>query len=122
MVSVNVLLFVVLHAIHVTNPYPYPYSNPHPKPNPNPKPIPSPNPNPNASPNPNPNPSPSLSPSWNPNPNPNPNPSPNPNQAENIEDSLNSELYFYSKVFGFTAAGEDVTPFPIDNEEKCGKA
>ena len=43
-------------------------------------------------------------------------------KSENIEDALNSELYFYSKVFGFTAAGEDVTPFPIDNEEKCGKA
>ena len=51
MVSVNVLLFVVLHAIHVTNPNPYSNPNPHPKPNPNPKPIPSPNPNPNASPN-----------------------------------------------------------------------
>ena len=43
-------------------------------------------------------------------------------KAENIEDSLNSELYFYSKVFGFTAAGDDITPFPIDNEDKCGAA
>merc|ERR1712085_243456 len=43
-------------------------------------------------------------------------------KAENIEDSLNSELYFYSKVFGFAAAGDDITPFPIDNEDKCGKA
>ena len=47
MVSVNVLLFVVPHAIHVTNPYPYPNPNPHPKLNP--KPVPSPNPNPNPS-------------------------------------------------------------------------
>ena len=36
-------------------------------------------------------------------------------KAENIEDSLNSELYFYSKVFGFECAGDDVKPFPIDN-------
>lgn len=36
-------------------------------------------------------------------------------KAENIEDSLNSELYFYSKVFGFTCAGDDIKPFPIDN-------
>jgi dipeptidyl aminopeptidase/acylaminoacyl peptidase len=43
-------------------------------------------------------------------------------KAENIEDALNSELYFYSKVFGFSAAGEDIAPFPIDNEDKCGKA
>ena len=43
-------------------------------------------------------------------------------KAENIEDSLNSELYFYSKVFGFAAAGDDITPFPIDNEDKCGEA
>ena len=49
MVSVNVLLFVVLHAIHVTNPNPNP--NPNPKPKPKPKPIPSPNPNPNLIPN-----------------------------------------------------------------------
>ena len=34
MVSVNVLLFVVPHAIHVTNPNPNP--NPNPKTNPNP--------------------------------------------------------------------------------------
>ena len=49
MVSVNVLLFVVPHAIHVTNPNPNP--NPNPKPKPKPKPIPSPNPNPNLIPN-----------------------------------------------------------------------
>jgi dipeptidyl aminopeptidase/acylaminoacyl peptidase len=35
-------------------------------------------------------------------------------KSENIEDALNSELYFYSRVFGFTAAGE-VPAFPIDN-------
>jgi len=47
MVSVNVLLFVVLHAIHFTNPSP----NPDPNPKLNPKQVPSPNPNPNPSPN-----------------------------------------------------------------------
>lgn len=36
-------------------------------------------------------------------------------KAENIEDALNSELYFYSKVFGFTCAGDDIKPFAIDN-------
>ena len=36
-------------------------------------------------------------------------------KAENIEDSLNSELFFYSRVFGFTCAGDDIKPFPIDN-------
>ena len=36
-------------------------------------------------------------------------------KAENIEDALNSELYFYSKIFGFKCAGDDLTPFPIDN-------
>ena len=36
MVSVNVLLFVVPHAIHVTNPNPNPNPNPKPKPKPNP--------------------------------------------------------------------------------------
>ncbi|KAH8059707.1 serine-type peptidase [Aureococcus anophagefferens] len=36
-------------------------------------------------------------------------------KAENIEDALNSELYFYSKVFGFACAGDDITPFAIDN-------
>lgn len=36
-------------------------------------------------------------------------------KAENIEDALNSELYFYSKVFGFTCAGDDIKPFQIDN-------
>ena len=47
MVSVNVLLFVVLHAIHVTNPNPNPNPNPYRKPKPNPSPNPSPNPYPN---------------------------------------------------------------------------
>ena len=36
-------------------------------------------------------------------------------KAENIEDSLNSELYFYSKVFGFECAGDEIVPFAIDN-------
>ena len=36
-------------------------------------------------------------------------------KAENIEDALNSELYFFSKVFGFNCAGDDISPFPIDN-------
>ena len=36
-------------------------------------------------------------------------------KAENIEDALNSELFFYSKVFGFTCAGDDIAPFAIDN-------
>ena len=36
-------------------------------------------------------------------------------KAENIEDALNSELYFFSRVFGFTCAGDDIAPFPIDN-------
>ena len=36
-------------------------------------------------------------------------------KADNIEDALNSELYFYSKVFGFECAGDEVKPFPIDN-------
>ena len=35
-------------------------------------------------------------------------------KSENIEDALNSELYFYSKVYGFVPAGEDIS-FPIDN-------
>jgi dipeptidyl aminopeptidase/acylaminoacyl peptidase len=35
-------------------------------------------------------------------------------QAANIQDALQSELYFFGKVFGFTAAG-DVPAFPIDN-------
>lgn len=35
-------------------------------------------------------------------------------QAANIEDALNSELYFYSRVFGFSPADE-LEPFPIDN-------
>ena len=42
-------------------------------------------------------------------------------QAENIEDALNSELYFYSRVFGFDAAGDDVRPFPIDNLPTAAK-
>ena len=43
-------------------------------------------------------------------------------KAENIEDALNSELYFYSRVFGFQAAGDDIKPFTIDNlpAEKVG--
>ena len=36
-------------------------------------------------------------------------------QAPNIEDALNSELYFYSRVFGFECAGDDIAAFPIDN-------
>ena len=36
-------------------------------------------------------------------------------KAENIEDALNSELYFYSRVFGFRCAGDDIKPFAIDN-------
>ena len=38
-------------------------------------------------------------------------------KAENIEDSLNSELYFYSRVFGFDVLGSDpdIKPFKIDN-------
>jgi dipeptidyl aminopeptidase/acylaminoacyl peptidase len=34
-------------------------------------------------------------------------------QAKNIQDALNSELYFFSRVFGFDAPG--VAPFAIDN-------
>lgn len=34
-------------------------------------------------------------------------------KAENIEDALDSELYFYSRVFGFEAKG--LEGFPIDN-------
>ena len=42
-------------------------------------------------------------------------------KAENIEDALNSELYFFSKVFGFKCAGEgdEIVPFELDNEAKC---
>ena len=36
-------------------------------------------------------------------------------KAENIEDALNSELYFFSRVFGFECAGDDIAPFEIDN-------
>lgn len=35
-------------------------------------------------------------------------------RAENIKHSLDSELYFYSKIFGFDLA-EEVEPIPIDN-------
>jgi len=38
-------------------------------------------------------------------------------KAENIEDALNSEIYFYSRVFGFNCAGDDILPFAIDNLE-----
>jgi dipeptidyl aminopeptidase/acylaminoacyl peptidase len=34
-------------------------------------------------------------------------------KAANIEDALDSELYFYSRVFGFEAKG--LEGFPIDN-------
>ena len=37
-------------------------------------------------------------------------------KAENIEDSLDSELYFFSRVFGFKAAG-DIPTYAIDNLE-----
>ena len=36
-------------------------------------------------------------------------------KAENIENALNSELYFFSRVFGFECAGDDIEPFDIDN-------
>ena len=39
-------------------------------------------------------------------------------KSENIEDALNSELYFFSRVFGFPLgknAAEEITPFVIDN-------
>jgi len=38
-------------------------------------------------------------------------------KAENIEDALNSEFYFYSKVFAFELPENDteIKPFPIDN-------
>ena len=38
-------------------------------------------------------------------------------QAENIEDALNSELYFFSRVFGFDClkANPEIEVFPIDN-------
>jgi len=41
-------------------------------------------------------------------------------KAENIEDALNSELYFYSKVFGFTCYDKDneIKPFTVDNLEE----
>ena len=38
-------------------------------------------------------------------------------KSENIEDALNSELYFFSRVFGFDClkANPEVEAFPIDN-------
>ena len=36
-------------------------------------------------------------------------------KAENIEDALNSEYYFFSRVFGFDCADPSVIPFEIDN-------
>ena len=38
-------------------------------------------------------------------------------KSENIEDALNSELYFFSRVFGFDClkANPEVEVFPIDN-------
>ena len=36
-------------------------------------------------------------------------------QAKNIEDALNSEYYFFARVLGFEAVGEEVVPFEIDN-------
>jgi dipeptidyl aminopeptidase/acylaminoacyl peptidase len=36
-------------------------------------------------------------------------------KAENIEDALNSEYYFYCRVFGFECADDSVQPFAIDN-------
>ena len=38
-------------------------------------------------------------------------------KSENIEDALNSELYFFSKVFGFDClqANPEIEVFPIDN-------
>jgi len=40
-------------------------------------------------------------------------------KAENIEDALNSELFFYSKIFGFACHDNDneIKPFTIDNLE-----
>ncbi|MHB1957262.1 MAG: prolyl oligopeptidase family serine peptidase, partial [Sulfobacillus sp.] len=35
-------------------------------------------------------------------------------RAENIKKTLDSELYFYSKIFGFALA-EDIDPVQIDN-------
>ena len=37
-------------------------------------------------------------------------------KAENIVRALESELYFYGKVFGFTPA-DTLAPVPIDNSE-----
>ncbi len=36
-------------------------------------------------------------------------------KAENIRDALSSELYFFSRVFGFECAREEARPFAIDN-------
>ena len=40
-------------------------------------------------------------------------------KAENIQDALNSEYYFFSRVFGFVPAGDDIVPFTIDNLGDC---
>lgn len=36
-------------------------------------------------------------------------------KSENIQDALNSELYFYSKVWNFDVVDSDIEPFAIDN-------
>ncbi len=36
-------------------------------------------------------------------------------KAENIQDALNSELYFFSRVFGFELEDAEALAFPIDN-------
>jgi dipeptidyl aminopeptidase/acylaminoacyl peptidase len=41
-------------------------------------------------------------------------------KAENIVRSLEAELYFYGKVFGFTPA-DSIAPVPIDNLPRAGK-
>ena len=43
-------------------------------------------------------------------------------KAENIIDSLNSELFFFSQVFGFTCADDDIVPFTIDNLDTASSA
>ncbi|KAJ8604350.1 hypothetical protein CTAYLR_002532 [Chrysophaeum taylorii] len=44
-------------------------------------------------------------------------------KAENIVDALNSELYFYSRVFGFELPpDEDLVPFAIDNLDDAAAA
>jgi dipeptidyl aminopeptidase/acylaminoacyl peptidase len=42
-------------------------------------------------------------------------------KAENIIHSLESELYFYGRVFGFTPA-DDIAPVEIENLERSGRA